>query len=49
MIPVDDWKPVSADIELLKRCKQAIRQVVPDVGVILYGSRARGDVDEYSD
>ena len=49
MITIDDWKPVNADIELLKRCKQAIRQVVPDADVILYGSRARGDADEYSD
>ena len=49
MIPLDAWKPVNADIELLKRCKQAIRQVVPDADVILYGSRARGDADEYSD
>jgi len=49
MIPVDDWKPVNADIELLKSCKKAIRQVVPDADVILYGSRARGDATEYSD
>jgi predicted nucleotidyltransferase len=49
MIPIDDWKPVNADIELLKSCKKAIRQVVPDADVILYGSRARGDADEYSD
>ena len=49
MIPVDDWKPINADIELLKQCKKAIRQVVPDADVILYGSRARGDATEYSD
>ena len=49
MIPVDDWKPINADIELLKHCKKAIRQVVPDADVILYGSRARGDATEYSD
>ncbi|MCJ7728753.1 MAG: nucleotidyltransferase domain-containing protein [Sedimentisphaerales bacterium] len=49
MIPIDDWKPVNADAELLKLCKKAIRQVVPDADVILYGSRARGDADEYSD
>ncbi len=28
MIPIDDWKPLNADIKLLKRCKKAIRQVV---------------------
>jgi predicted nucleotidyltransferase len=49
MMPVDDWKPVNADVALLKQCKKAIRQVVPDADVILYGSRARGDADEYSD
>ena len=49
MIPVDVWKPLNADIELLKCCKKAIRQVVPDADVILYGSRARGDAGEYSD
>lgn len=49
MIPIDQWKPVNADVELLKKCKEAIRQVVPDADVILYGSRARGDAGEYSD
>jgi predicted nucleotidyltransferase len=49
MIPVGAWKSVNADVELLKRCKDAIRRVVPDADVILYGSRARGDADEYSD
>jgi predicted nucleotidyltransferase len=49
MKSIDLWKGSAADIELLKRCKNAIRQVVPDADVILYGSRARGDADEYSD
>ena len=49
MIPVDAWKSVNADVELLNRCKNAIRRVVPDADVILYGSRARGDTNEYSD
>jgi predicted nucleotidyltransferase len=49
VILVDAWKPLNADIELLKRCKKAIRQVVTDADVILYGSRARGDAGEYSD
>jgi len=49
MITIDSWKGSSADIELLQRCKEAIRQVVPDADVILYGSRARGDANEYSD
>jgi predicted nucleotidyltransferase len=49
VIPIDAWKPLNADIKLLKRCKKAIRQVVADADVILYGSRARGDANEYSD
>jgi predicted nucleotidyltransferase len=49
MISVDSWKGKSEDIKLLERCKKAIRQVVPDADVILYGSRARGDANEYSD
>jgi predicted nucleotidyltransferase len=49
MIPVDSWKGKADDIKLLERCKKAIRQVVPDADVILYGSRARGDSNEHSD
>jgi predicted nucleotidyltransferase len=49
MISINEWKAETADIELLKRCKKAIRQVVPDADVILYGSRARGEATEYSD
>ena len=49
MIPIDSWKGKAEDIELLKRCKKAIRQIVPDADVILYGSRARGNAEEYSD
>ena len=49
MITIDSWKSSTADVELLQRCKRAIREVVPDADVILYGSRARGDADEYSD
>lgn len=49
MISIDSWKGSIEDVELLKSCKRAIRRVVPDADVILYGSRARGDADEYSD
>jgi predicted nucleotidyltransferase len=49
MISIDSWQGSAADAELLRRCAQAIRQVVPDADVILYGSRARGDANEYSD
>lgn len=49
MKPIQSWNGSAQDVELLKRCKNAIRQVVPDADVILYGSRARGNADEYSD
>lgn len=49
MISIDLWRGSAADVELLQRCKEAIRQVVPDSDVILYGSRARGDADKDSD
>jgi len=49
MISIDLWKSSAADVELLQRCKRAIRRVVPDADVILYGSRARGDAHDYSD
>jgi predicted nucleotidyltransferase len=38
-----------ADADLLQRCKEALRAVVPDADVILYGSRARGDAKDDSD
>ncbi|MEW8960066.1 MAG: nucleotidyltransferase domain-containing protein [Moorella sp. (in: firmicutes)] len=34
---------------LLERCRDLIREVVPDATVILYGSRARGDAEPDSD
>ena len=34
---------------LLRRCRSAVRAIVPDADVILYGSRARGDASEDSD
>lgn len=49
MKSTQSWDGSAEDVELLKRCKKAIRQVVPDADVILYGSRARGDADKYSD
>ncbi len=39
----------SADIDLLKRCKAAIKEVLPDADLILYGSRARGQAAPDSD
>jgi predicted nucleotidyltransferase len=39
----------TADRQLLAECKAAIREVVPEAGLILYGSRARGDAQEDSD
>ena len=49
MIPYESWHAKTADADLLQRCKRAIRAVVPDADVILYGSRARGDAAEDSD
>lgn len=49
MISIELWRGSKRNIELLKRCKEAIRRVVPDADVILYGSWARGDAGEYSD
>lgn len=49
MMSIDAWQGREADKALLDRCRQAIRCVVPDADVILYGSRARGDAHEDSD
>ena len=49
MMSIDAWQGHLADKALLSRCRQAIRRVIPDADVILYGSRARGDAGEYSD
>ena len=49
MIPYESWQAKTADTDLLQRCKRAIRAVVPDADVILYGSRARGDAKHDSD
>jgi len=49
MIPYESWQARTADADLLQRCKKAIRAVVPDADVILYGSRARGDAKDDSD
>ncbi len=49
MISIDSWRAGIADVGLMRRCKRAIRQVVPAAEVILYGSRARGDAEEDSD
>ena len=35
--------------ELLEKCRDAVREVVPAAKVILYGSRARGDAGLESD
>jgi len=39
----------SEDIELLRRCKNAVTDVAGDAELVLYGSRARGDAKEHSD
>lgn len=49
MISINAWQGRETDKALLDRCRQAIRRIVPDADIILYGSRARGDAHEYSD
>jgi len=49
MISIDVWQGAKADKILLDRCRQAIRRVVSDADLVLYGSRARGEAHEYSD
>jgi predicted nucleotidyltransferase len=39
----------SAEREMLEKCRDAVREVVPGAEVILYGSRARGDAGQESD
>ena len=39
MISMDTWQGQETDKALLDECRQAIRRVVPDADVILYGSR----------
>jgi predicted nucleotidyltransferase len=49
MIRRADENNTAVDDQLLAECKAAIAEVAPDAGVILYGSRARGDAQEDSD
>jgi predicted nucleotidyltransferase len=49
MIKRTDRNDRTADRQLLAECKAAIREVAPEAGLILYGSRARGDAQEDSD
>jgi predicted nucleotidyltransferase len=39
----------SAERELLEKCRDAVKEVIPGAEVILYGSRARGDASWDSD
>lgn len=50
MRTLQEWRGADAREEaLLRRCRDAIRSVVPTATVILYGSRARGDARPDSD
>jgi len=49
MMSLYSWQSQTADRDLLKQCKQAIRSVESDAEVVLYGSRARGDANDDSD
>ncbi len=37
------------DYEVAKKLKEKLSEVAPVVDLIVFGSRARGDQDEYSD
>lgn len=44
------WTKHSAEAEkLLKKVRAAVYSLLPEAGVILYGSRARGEAQIYSD
>lgn len=49
MKPLSAWNDGDTDIDLLRRCKEAIARIVSNTEVVLYGSRARGDADKDSD
>ncbi len=49
MIEKANENMTAADHGLLVECKAAIQEVVPEAGVVLYGSRARGEAREDSD
>jgi predicted nucleotidyltransferase len=40
---------VSIDKSVLSKCKTAVKKLLPDADIILFGSRARGQAKEYSD
>ncbi|SMB98485.1 Nucleotidyltransferase domain-containing protein [Thermanaeromonas toyohensis ToBE] len=43
-------RPLKAsEQQLLERCRELIREVIPGATIILYGSRARGDAGPESD
>ena len=49
MKPISSWKDGDTDLDLLRRCKQAVERVATDATVVLYGSRARGNANKDSD
>ena len=49
MISLYSWQAQTADRELLKQCKHAVRSVESSAEVVLYGSRARGEATNDSD
>ncbi len=50
MKTIQKWKAgTPGEIILLKRCKNALQEIVPEAELILYGSRARGCAEAESD
>ena len=47
---LQEWSTGSAaERELLEKCRDAVKELIPSAEVILYGSRARGDAGPESD
>ncbi|HBG26369.1 MAG: hypothetical protein A2Y10_11420 [Planctomycetes bacterium GWF2_41_51] len=40
---------VSFDKSVLNKCKAAVKEIVPEAEIYLFGSRARGEAQEFSD
>jgi len=50
MIPYKNWKPKSPiNVKLLDQVKKTVFSIFPNAEIVLYGSRARGGCDIFSD
>ena len=49
MKKVNEIEIKGKDLEAIYELKKRLKEEFPDVGIILYGSKARGDDEEFSD